>query len=189
MVNQSQQFTRILHWLSAVLLIGLLASGIYMADGHNYALYDWHKAFGVMALLLVIVRLYYRAKNPWPSAARGTAHEKPIHLMHQSLLLICVMLPITGMLYSGLGGFGIEVFGLTLVPNGYTEQGEVLPYSQEGSDFGKIMHYYLGYLMAALVLLHASAALKHHFVDQDSTLLNMVRPSKNSLTKHKQQGK
>jgi cytochrome b561 len=189
MTNTSHQSTRFIHWLSASLIIGLLASGIYMADGNDYALYDWHKAFGVLALFLVIIRLYYRKKNPWPSSANGTKHEKLVHFMHQFLLFVCVMMPISGIAYSGLGGHGVDVFGFNLIPNGYNQQGEAVPYSAVGSDLGKSVHYYLGYLMTTLVLLHVLAAFKHHFVDKDSTLRNMLSNQIGSLPKTQTQDK
>ncbi len=174
MATQSYQFTRVLHWTSACLVAGLLASGIYMADGHDYALYDWHKAFGVIALLLVLVRLYHRARHPWQSSAAGGRQEQLVQLMHRSLLLACVAMPLSGMAYSGLGGHGVAVFGLPLIPSQYSAEGTAIAFSQPGSELGKTIHYYVGYLMTALVLLHGLAALKHHFIDKDNTLLRML---------------
>ena len=175
MTFQAQQVTRVLHWLSALFIIGLLGSGIYMADGNDYALYDWHKAFGVIALLLVIIRLYHRKVNPWQSSAKGSQHEKYVQLMHQFLLTACVLMPISGLIYSGLGGFGVDVFGIEIIPHRYSENGQVLAFNQAGSDIGKAIHYYLGYLMTALVLIHVAAALKHHFIDKDTTLSAMIK--------------
>lgn len=175
MAYQTQQVTRVLHWLSAFFIIGLLGSGIYMADGNDYALYDWHKAFGVIALLLVIIRLYHRKDNPWPSSAKGTSHEKYVQYMHQFLLIACVLMPVSGLIYSGLGGFGVDVFSIEVIPSRYNEKAEVLAYNQAGSDLGKAVHYYLGYLMTALVIVHVFAALKHHFIDKDNTLSAMIK--------------
>ena len=39
--------------------------------------------------------------------------------------------------------------------------------------FGTI-HRYAGYVLAALLLLHVAAALKHHFVEKDSVLTRMM---------------
>jgi len=175
MTFQAQQVTRVLHWLSALIIIGLLGSGIYMADGNAYAWYDWHKAFGALALLLVIIRLYHRKNHPWQSSAKGTQNERYVQLMHQFLLIACVLMPVSGLIYSGLGGFGVDVFGIEVIPHRYNENGEVLAFSQAVSDIGKAVHYYLGYLMTALVIIHVAAALKHHFIDKDNTLSAMVK--------------
>lgn len=175
MQQNPQRLTRILHWLSALILIGLLASGIYMADGHSYAFYDWHKAFGVIALCLILFRFLHRAKHPWPSSTIGTKYEKSVKRVHNLLLIGGILLPITGLLYSGLGGFGVSLFGLTLIPNGYNASGEVIAFHKFGSDLGKLLHFYLGYLFTALVILHIAAALKHHFINRDQTLNNMLK--------------
>ncbi len=175
MTFQAQQVTRVLHWLSALIIIGLLGSGIYMADGNAYAWYDWHKAFGALALLLVIIRLYHRKNHPWQSSAKGTQNERYVQLMHQFLLIACVLMPVSGLIYSGLGGFGVDVFGIEVIPHRYNENGEVLAFSQAVSDIGKAVHYYLGYLMTALVIIHVAAALKHHFIDKDNTLSAMIK--------------
>ena len=58
------------HWLTAVLVIGLLALGWYMTDlegsekGYFYRL---HKSFGLTVYFIVLLRLAWRLKNPPPS--------------------------------------------------------------------------------------------------------------------------
>ena len=53
---------RVLHWLMAILLFGLLALGFYMHDlplsPEKLKLYSWHKWAGVTAFLLVAFRLF-----------------------------------------------------------------------------------------------------------------------------------
>ncbi len=188
MKEKSHHVTRFLHWFSALLVIGLLVSGIYMADGNAYSFYDWHKAFGVIALLLILVRLLYRKRNPWHSSAKGTKYEKSVDLMHQCLRITFLLMPLSGIVYSGLGGYGVSLFGLTLIADGYTPSGDVVAYSQLGSDMGKALHYYIGYFMAALVTLHVLAALKHHFIDKDLTLTRMLISGRKSALKNNSEG-
>ena len=58
------------HWLTAVLVIGLLALGWYMTDlegsekGYFYRL---HKSFGLTVYFIVLLRLAWRLRNPPPS--------------------------------------------------------------------------------------------------------------------------
>ena len=174
MNKNNHQLTRIIHWLSAVLIIGLLSSGIYMSDGHDYSFYDWHKSFGVIALLLIALRIHHRRNNPWQSSAQGTKHEQVVHLMHRFLIWACVLMPISGIVYSGLSGHGVEVFGIPLIFSNYNSAAEAMPYNLWLSDFGKLVHTYLGYTMAVLVTMHVLAALKHHIVDKDLTLKRML---------------
>jgi cytochrome b561 len=42
-------------------------------------------------------------------------------------------------------------------------------------DIAGVVHYYLAYSIIIFVLLHALAALKHHFIDQDVTLKRMTK--------------
>lgn len=182
MKENPHHVTRFLHWFSTILVISLLASGIYMADGNDYSLYDWHKAFGVIALVLILVRLLYRKRNPWSSSAKGTKYEKPVDLMHQCLLAVFLLMPLSGIVYSGLGGYGVSLFGFMIIADGYTPSGDVVAYSQLSSYVGKAIHYYIGYLMFALVTVHGLAALKHHFIDKDKTLTRMLLcPHKSAL--------
>lgn len=57
-----------LHWLVALIMIGLIAVGIYMEEQEAYALYPWHKSLGVLILLLVVPRVIWRIMNGWPKA-------------------------------------------------------------------------------------------------------------------------
>ncbi|MCW5615068.1 MAG: cytochrome b/b6 domain-containing protein [Rhodocyclaceae bacterium] len=51
----------ILHWVSAVLVIGLIGWGIWMADLPKGDERSWaigvHKSFGLIAIWLIVVRL------------------------------------------------------------------------------------------------------------------------------------
>jgi cytochrome b561 len=57
-----------LHWLLAVVLFGLFGMGVYMSDLpfslERLKLYNWHKWAGVTVLILSVVRIGWRLKNP-----------------------------------------------------------------------------------------------------------------------------
>src|SRR5690606_20369355 len=62
---------RLLHWIVAIMVLGMLAVGsIMIIDGLDRslsdALYALHKNTGVIILLLMILRVLYRAFNPPP---------------------------------------------------------------------------------------------------------------------------
>src|SRR5215471_15583911 len=60
----------VLHWVMAVLLIGLLIVGLYMVrlpiGLEKLKMYGWHKEYGILALMLVIVRFTWRLTNKTP---------------------------------------------------------------------------------------------------------------------------
>jgi len=64
---------RLLHWLSALLVLGLIGLGLWMVAlplglTKLYA-YAWHKWIGLTVLLLTVLRLAWRAFSP-PSCWR-----------------------------------------------------------------------------------------------------------------------
>ncbi len=57
----------------------------------------------------------------------------------------------------------------------------VLHWLVAASIIGQTLHGLLGYLLLTLIVLHAAAALKHHFVDKDASLKRMLgRTSKST---------
>ena len=82
----------VLHWLSAALIIGLFFLGLIMT---SLTYYDpWyttgpylHKALGIIALLLMALRLAWRWLDPNPVAARGLRpwEHRLSHLAHAML--------------------------------------------------------------------------------------------------------
>lgn len=183
MARFDYRLNRFFHWSSAVLILTLLASGSYMADGNLYALYDWHKAVGVLALLLLLARFYHSHRQPWPSSTAGSLWHRPVQWLHRGLLAACLIMSLSGLAYSGLAGYGVALFGLELIPSNYNEQGTAIAFYQAGSDLGKMLHTYVGYALMAVVLLHIAAALKHHVVDKDPTLRRMLGARDKSVQK------
>src|SRR6476620_4244249 len=62
-----------IHWVSALLILGQLALGLYFADmpkgPAKHELLNWHKTIGVLILLLALTRLAVRlidAPPPYP---------------------------------------------------------------------------------------------------------------------------
>ena len=81
--NTSSRFGIIailLHWVMAFLLIGLVGLGFYMnaipVSLEKLRLYGWHKEFGILALMLVIVRFTWRLNNITPSLSQLVKPER-----------------------------------------------------------------------------------------------------------------
>ena len=167
--------TRLLHWSVAFTMLGLISVGYYMVNWEVWSLYPIHKALGVIALLLVLPRAIYRVKKGFLPADDNASEalNKSIHCAHWGLLIGTLLMPISGMLYSGFGGYGIDVFGLTIVSNNYTENGAV-PFNETIFVVAKAAHSYIAYALTALIALHALGAMKHHIFDKDATLLRML---------------
>ncbi|MBN2647646.1 MAG: cytochrome b [Thiotrichales bacterium] len=170
--------TRFLHWVVALGMIMMLASGIYMHETKAYGLYFWHKSFGVLLIAFVLWRIYWRLKNGWPQPVRPLKNYEAIlsRSVHWLLIVGTILMPISGMMMSGLGGHGVPFFGIELIarnPDPADPQ-KVIALNATFAGIGKTLHGVGGTLIIAAVLLHFAAALKHHFVDQDSTLSRML---------------
>lgn len=175
--QQLSKQTIFLHWIVAFFMIALLASGLYMAETETYSLYFWHKSFGVLIVAFVLWRIYWRIKNGWLTPVRQyAAWEMTLAKVVKWVLIIgTIMMPISGMMMSGLGGHGIPFFGLELLARNPdpADPSQVVPINETLAFVGKVIHGLGGKILIAAVLLHMAGALKHHFIDKDDTLNRM----------------
>lgn len=162
------------HWLVAVAVIGLFALGWWMVDLTYYS--PWyreapaiHKAVGILLFLLLAGRLAWRWSNPRPPALGRPLERRLAGLVHGLFYLLLFAVTIAGYLISTADGSAIDVFGLFAVPATLSD----LP-NQE--DIAGDIHRWLAWTVIALTAIHAGAALKHHFIDRDRTLVRMLRP-------------
>ncbi len=160
-----------LHWLLAVAIIGALALGIYMSDlpfsPSRLKLYNWHKWAGVSILLLSALRLLWRLiKRPPADLDMPAWQKRAAHLTHALLYLLFFAVPLAGWAYSSAAGFPIVWFGVLPLP-------DFVPVDKALAESFKLIHKLLAYGMAALIVAHLAAALKHHFIDRDGLLRRM----------------
>lgn len=169
--NQFGVIAIFLHWLMAFLIIGLICVGLYMArlsiSEQKLRLYGFHKEFGILVLMLAIVRLTWRFQNINPSLATLPAWE---HLAARSmhwLLYGCMFaLPILGWLASSSAGLQVSFFGLFLLPN-------LVSANESHRILFQEIHKWLAYGLIAALCGHIGAALKHQFINKDDILRRM----------------
>lgn len=159
---------RAIHWLMAIILIGLIAVGIYMEgmekSPQKWEIYALHKSMGVIAmgliLLRILIRVVYRSKiPPLPQTLprRDVLLAKAVHIL---LYVTMFLLPLSGYIMSDAGGHAVKLFGMempNLIPDG--------EYKEIGGFFHSI-HGPLGFALAGLIVLHIAGAIKHRFFDK-----------------------
>lgn len=159
------------HWIMAVLLIGLLVLGWYMVQLpiglDKLKAYGWHKEYGLLALWLVILRLAWRITNITPHLTLPRWEVIAARSVHWLFYIIMFAMPITGWLLTSAAGLNASFFGLFVLPNLVAPSDTLLELFEE-------IHEALGYTLAAIIILHISAALKHHFINKDDILRRMI---------------
>jgi len=174
--NTSERYgiiTILIHWLSALLVLFMLALGSYMVDLPNgdpkWEWYGLHKAIGIIIISLTLLRILWKLINITPPLPANTKRYESIlsHSLHGFLYLLLILIPISGYIDSSAGGYGIHFFGLFDIPL-------LIDKNKELSDTAGMIHGYLGYALVACIALHLAAALKHHFVLKDNILRRML---------------
>lgn len=175
--NSNSQFglmSKLIHWISAIMLLTLFAVGFWMVDLSYYS--EWyrvapyyHKAFGLILLLLTLIRIVWKFTTPQPEIIAKNKSEKTLaNLGHAALYIFMLVIMISGYLISTADGRGIELFAILTVPS----IGELI---ENQEDIAGAIHKYAAYIIMALIAGHIGAALKHHFIDKDETLTRMTR--------------
>ncbi|AOY92773.1 cytochrome b [Cupriavidus sp. USMAA2-4] len=163
-----------LHWLVALLIFAAFALGLYMTGipgltPTKLKLFSWHKWMGVTIFALALVRVLWRGAKGAPAPAAGTPawQVKAAAGAHHLLYLLILVVPLTGYFYSSAAGVPVVFLGLWHMP-ALIEPNDALKAAL------KPAHEWLNYLMAAIVVVHAAAAVKHQFVNRDGTLARML---------------
>lgn len=163
-----------LHWVSALAIIGLFALGWWMTNlGYSDAWYNrapwWHKSLGLLLLGLSLVRVFWRLLQPVPSLDGPRWEKRAAQCGHVLMYLALFVVLFSGYLISTAKGQGVSVFDWFTVPALVSE----LP--SQATLAGEI-HWYAAWALMVLAAGHALASLKHRLIDRDDTMRRMVDP-------------
>jgi cytochrome b561 len=172
--QQYGMIAKSLHWLIALLIFAQAGLGFYMSDLDYYdplykRAFDLHKSTGVLTFVLIILRLLWAWVDVRPPlAASMKSWEKlAASSVHQLLYLLMVLIPLAGYLVSTADGRAVDVFGLFELP-------ALLPAEKGREEWAGDLHEGLAVFLLLLVVGHVMAALRHHFINKDSTLRKML---------------
>lgn len=173
---------RILHWIVALCVIGALAMGMLFGalqyegmtqtfgDGLTNTFYAMHKSFGVLILLLMVVRAVFRRiwGTPDYDPPLSPFERMASKVSHLALYAVVIAQPVVGWAATAAGGYPIEFFG-TVLPGFLAKNPPV-------SQWLYGLHGTLGWVLLALVLLHIAAAVRHWKVKQDNVMARISLP-------------
>ena len=168
--------SKTLHWLMAMLILGLFAVGLYMTELEYYdSLYHtlpwWHKSIGLSVMILLIFRIIWKLNqaNPAPLKTHKKWEVFLAHLIQRLFYGLTLLIGVSGYFISTAKGKGIEFFNLFEVP------AIMQALEEDRADLIGEIHEFLAITLIVFAVLHVLAALKHHFIDKDKTLLRMIK--------------
>lgn len=165
------------HWLIALLIIGQLIGGKVMMwmdpAPLKFELFQLHKSFGIIILILSVLRLLWRLTHKAPPLPSGMKpfERMAAKLSHWGFYILMIGIPMAGWLLVSASTPRIttKIFKTIKWP----DVPGVARSESLATTFSN-MHEYMAYAIAALLVIHIGAALKHHFVDKDDVLTRMV---------------
>jgi cytochrome b561 len=172
--NTSQQWgwlSKILHWLTAVLIFVQIPLGFY-AESLNLSplkmdIFVWHKSLGMLVFLLLILRLLWRIKGTIPKTFGASLIQQYFaQAAHYLLYGLMVLLPISGWITSSAANIPIKLFWLIPLPALVGPDDALKSLAAE-------VHEISVFVLLAVLILHIGAALRHHLLLRDNTLKRM----------------
>jgi cytochrome b561 len=164
-------FARVLHWITAVLLLILIGLGVSMTrwipDDQKIRVYSWHEWVGITVFALTAIRLMWRLTHRAPPIDVPAWEKLVAGAVYVAMYLILIAQPIVGWLMSTAFGFPVVYLGLIPVPAPVSEDRELAERLQG-------VHETLAYLLAALFIAHVTGVLYHHLVRRDGVLSRML---------------
>jgi cytochrome b561 len=185
--------TRVLHWSIALAVLGMLAAGLYAVklvhtgtpagDKLFYTVIDIHKSFGLLILMLMVIRVLWRLSERTPKLS---AVVPPVPLLERIVARVAHLLlyiglfvqPISGYLWASAYGEPVRFFGVKL-PHLVTLTGPSIRLARH-------IHDAVAYVLLVIVVLHILGALKNHFIDRNQVLRNMAGLAPDTRTAPKQ---
>lgn len=156
---------RVIHWFMALSILGLIVVGYYMTglskdDPSRGDMYNLHKSFGSLVLILVIIRLSVRifTKVPPLPKAIPDKEKKAAAAAHILLYALMFSVPILGFAMSNGYGYPVHLFALEM-PVLFEKNIELAKLANE-------WHEIMAYVLLAIVGLHFAGAMKHRFMDK-----------------------
>ena len=166
------RFAQLLHWLIALLILGLGSVGLWMVNMapsmDKLKVFALHKSIGITVLVLAglrfVWRLAHRAPPPLP-APRW--QQVSASIVHAALYVLMFAMPLSGWLFNSAANFPLQWFGLFNLPALWHADPALKHIALQ-------VHVYGFWTLAILATVHAGAALKHHYFDRDETLRRML---------------
>ena len=163
--------TRILHWLTAVLVFSALLIGFVMVNsiGSYASLVGIHMTLGVLVLAIVVVRVANRFTHRAPKLPDtvGWVEHKLVVGSEFTLYALMLAQPLVGWAMVSATGRPPVIFGSLRLPR-------IAPFDADLFFVLRQTHSVLAYALVAVIAAHVSAVLLHTLTLRDRMLSRMA---------------
>ncbi len=151
---------RVLHWLMAIMIIGLIVSGLIMVDvpksnPQHHLLFKFHKSIGISIGMLIIARVIVRIRYVAPAlpSTISVLSKKLANVTHWILYALMIVIPISGYLMCTWKGPPVAWFGI-LLPHLFNKD-------DVHANIAEKVHHTSAYILLVLLCIHVGAVLFH----------------------------
>lgn len=163
--------TRVLHWLTAILVFTTLLVGFFMVNslGSYAALVSVHMTLGVLILVIVVARAANRLTHRTPKLPDtvGRFEHKLVIGSELSMYALLLAQPLVGWAMVSATGRAVRVFGAWPLPR-------IAPFNADLFFGLRQTHSILAYLLVAVIAAHVSAVVLHTLTLRDGMLSRMT---------------
>lgn len=163
------------HWVVAIAVVLAYATGIVREDmpkgDFRNGLLTLHASIGLLIFVLTFLRLAWRAGHPAPAMLEQTAFVRLVaSAAHVALYAAMIAVPLVGIVSVWTDGRIVSFFWVLPVPS-------PMALDKPLSEALEEVHSVAAHVLIVVAGLHALAAIAHHVVLKDATLLRMLPAS------------
>jgi cytochrome b561 len=163
-----------MHWITVALVIVAWFLGqfddIFPKGAARAASLYVHNSAGLAVICILVLRVFWRFADPPPPIERtilGAWLDRAGRLAHYALYALLLAAPISGIVLQFARGDALPLFGLTEIASPWTAD-------RASGHSVKEIHEMVANALVILAAFHAAAALVHHWVLRDRTLVRML---------------
>ena len=166
---------RLFHWITVVLVALMIPVGLVMTQDVPKSVQDplfiLHKGLGPIVLVVVLLRLLWRAFHPAPPlpASVPRLQARVAELVHGALYFFLILQGVSGYVRVTTGGFPIEALNAVGIP-------PLLPKAEGVTRIASGVHEVSAICLIVLIGMHVAAAAYHGIVRRDGVFSMMWPP-------------
>jgi cytochrome b561 len=167
-------FPQLMHWITVVLVVLAWCLGqfddIFPKGAARAASLFVHNSTGLAVIGILVLRLLWRLGDPPPPiepTILGIWLDRTGRLAHVALYALLLAVPVSGIVLQFARGDALPLFGIAEIASPWAAN-RAFARSVKG------IHETLANALLVLAALHAVAAIVHHWILRDRTLVRML---------------